>query len=63
MAMYNFKCDDCGEEFTKITHGNSTTFSCPECKSDDVEKMMPTNIGIRFKGEGYYKTDYKSGEK
>lgn len=62
MPKYKFRCKACEEEFTKITHGNPTIFSCPECGADDIEKTMPTSIGIRFEGDGFYRTDYGEEE-
>lgn len=62
MPKYNMECNDCDEEFVKIIQGNPTTIVCPECGSDNVKKTMPTSVSLRFKGKGFYRTDYKEEE-
>lgn len=62
MPIYKYTCRDCGEPFKRLVKSGSDSEDeskpvCPNCGSSVVEKEVP-NIGIRFKGEGFYRTDY-----
>lgn len=63
MPIYKYTCQKCGKKFKRLVKvGNNGDGDdkpvCPDCGSSDVNKEVP-NIGIRFKGSGFYKTDYK----
>lgn len=32
---------------------------CPECKTDNLARVMSGGAGLIFKGSGFYHTDYK----
>ncbi len=41
MPVYEFKCQSCGEIFSKIRRmGDFHTEECPVCHSDKVEKII-----------------------
>jgi putative FmdB family regulatory protein len=49
MAMYDYRCQDCGEEFTRSEHisehasalqGSASPLRCPKCDSQHIEPMM-----------------------
>lgn len=67
MPLYEYLCETCGRKFEyqqKITEQALTT--CPEgiCQNQDhrgkgkVHRMISKNVGIIFKGNGFYLTDY-----
>ena len=41
MPIYEYKCNECGEDFEKLVFGNQTVI-CPKCSSDDIKKKMST---------------------
>ncbi|MBC7075806.1 MAG: zinc ribbon domain-containing protein [Syntrophomonadaceae bacterium] len=56
MPIYDYKCSNCGmfEKIQKITEEPLDT--CPTC-GGHVERVVSKNVGIIFKGSGFYKTD------
>ena len=40
MPIYEYKCLDCGEEFTKIVFNVTGDVECVKCNSSNVEKMI-----------------------
>lgn len=59
MPVYEYKCPKCGvfEVERKITDEPLKT--CPTC-GEPVKKLISHNIGIIFKGPGFYVTDNRS---
>lgn len=59
MPIYKFRCLECETTFRVLKRNGSKDESpdCPECESTEVEKMI-SSVGIRFKGSGFYRTDY-----
>ncbi len=43
MPSYDYRCRKCGQQFTtreKIADHNAGAATCPECKSQEVERVM-----------------------
>ena len=41
MPIYDYACRACGHEFEALTRGSSSkTPTCPECQSEDAERLM-----------------------
>ena len=62
MPLYEYQCIKCGHKFTvwqKI--GDPPIERCPRCRGR-VERIISPNLGIIFKGSGFYVTDYKYKE-
>lgn len=61
MPTYQYQCRDCGhgfEQFQKFSDDPLT--DCPEC--DGTVQRIIQNVGVVFKGSGWYITDSrKSG--
>ena len=56
MPIYDYECENCGrfEKMQKITE--EALNECPKC-GGLVHRLISKNVGIVFKGGGFYKTD------
>lgn len=62
MAIYQYKCIVCNNEYERIQSMNSSPDKkCPIC-SGKVEKILFPSA-LHFKGNGFYITDYSKKEK
>ena len=60
MPTYEYHCDSCAKNFDVVqSFQDDPLTSCPTCGSP-VRKVFG-NVGIVFKGSGFYKTDSRSG--
>lgn len=59
MPLYKYRCDECDNTFKVLKKNGKKDEDpeCPECGSADTERMI-SSVGIRFKGSGFYRTDY-----
>lgn len=57
MPIYEYRCANCGifEKMQKISE--NALEKCPSC-GGEAERIISQNIGIIFKGSGFYKTDH-----
>jgi putative FmdB family regulatory protein len=50
MALYDFVCSDCGEQYEELTPYDETgaypSVECPKCKSQKKTKLFPDNMTI-----------------
>jgi putative FmdB family regulatory protein len=59
MPTYQYACSACGHEFELLQSFSEEPISvCPECKGE-VRKVY-ANVGVVFKGSGFYKTDSRA---
>ena len=61
MPIYEYRCDSCGfqkEHLRKLSDPLLT--ACPECGQESYSKMLSA-AGFQLKGNGWYATDFKSG--
>ena len=62
MPNYDYRCLSCGHQaeiFHKITE---TIKACPQCHKETFQPGPGGGVGLSFKGNGFYITDYaKSG--
>ena len=60
LPTYEYRCDSCEKNFDVVQsfHDDALT-ACPTCGSR-VRKVFG-NVGIVFKGSGFYKTDSRPG--
>ena len=59
MPLYKYRCSNCDNTF-KILQRNGNKNEdpeCPECGAEETERVI-SSVGIRFKGSGFYRTDY-----
>jgi len=59
MPLYDYVCLDCLAQFEELVSSDKVKAVCPDCRSRDTEKKMPTSFGISFNAPGFYDTDYK----
>jgi putative FmdB family regulatory protein len=67
MPIYTYRCNECGKEFDiKQGINDKPLTECPEeiCVEHNhgkaaVSRVISKNIGLVFKGTGFYLTDYK----
>lgn len=60
MPIYEYRCLKCGHQFEKMQKISDTAASkCEKC-GDRVTRVF-NPIAIRFKGSGFYTTDYGKG--
>lgn len=63
MPIYEYECQECAhrlEALQKISDPALTT--CPQCAAEALRKVISAG-GFRLKGDGWYETDFKSGDK
>jgi putative FmdB family regulatory protein len=63
MPIYEFICQECGNEFERLQSFSDTSAPlCPSCQSVQVRRRL-SPPAIHFKGSGWYVTDSKNGAK
>lgn len=62
MPTYEYRCKDCGHEIEIVQSFSDDALEiCPECEGS--LKKVYGNVGISFKGSGFYKTDSRGSSK
>ena len=57
MPLYEYQCKKCGHRFERIqSYSAEDVKECPVCQGE-VERLISAPA-IRFKGSGFYSTDY-----
>lgn len=57
MPTYEYRCGDCAHEFeTFQSMVDDPLTDCPQCEGT-VQRLISQNVGIAFKGSGFYITD------
>ena len=60
MPLYEYQCEKCREVVEVIQKMSDPPYAhCPKC-GGDMKKLI-SSPAIQFKGSGFYKTDYASG--
>lgn len=63
MPIYEYRCDACGFQKEHLQKMSDPQLSiCPECGKDSYSKMLSA-AGFQLKGNGWYATDFKGGNK
>ena len=58
MPTYNYKCNDCGYQFSAFQRmSDDPVKDCSQCKGM-VRRIISGGSGMIFKGTGFYLTDY-----
>lgn len=59
MPTYQYACTDCGHELEAVqSFSDDSLTTCPEC-GGRLRKLFG-NVGVVFKGSGFYRTDSRS---
>ena len=60
MPIYEYKCKSCGNEFELVQRITEDAINkCPSKGCDgEVFRKISKNVGLVFKGSGFYLTDY-----
>jgi putative FmdB family regulatory protein len=62
MPTYEYACAKCGHQFEAVQSFSDKPISiCPKC-GGEVQKVY-SNVGVVFKGGGFYKTDSRKESK
>lgn len=62
MPTYQYACRSCDHRFEAVQGFHEQALQvCPECEAEDVRKLFG-NVGVVFKGPGFYRTDSRSGK-
>jgi putative FmdB family regulatory protein len=62
MPTYQYACSACNHEFELVqSFSDEPVTACPEC-GGEVRKVY-ANVGVVFKGTGFYKTDSRTAPK
>lgn len=63
MPLYEYHCDACEHEFEALQKmSDEPLVHCPACDEEALRKLVSA-AGFRLKGDGWYETDFKSGNK
>lgn len=63
MPIYEYQCRACEHAFETIQRMNEPVLTeCPDCGKDQLRKLVSA-AAFRLKGDGWYETDFKSGNK
>ncbi|MFW5451832.1 MAG: FmdB family zinc ribbon protein [Methylophagaceae bacterium] len=63
MPLYEYRCDACEHGFEALQKmSDDALIHCPICSEATLRKLVSA-VGFRLKGEGWYETDFKSGQK
>ena len=58
MPLYEYECQACHHRFERIQKfSDPLVRKCPQCGKGKVKKL-PSAPAVRFKGTGWYVTDY-----
>lgn len=63
MPTYQYRCAECGNEFEIVqSFADDALTRCENCGRDGLHKVYG-NVGVVFKGSGFYATDNRSSRK
>ena len=61
MPLYEYQCKECGHVFEREhAIGEKKKFKCPDCSCAKTQKII-SQVGVIFKGSGFYATDNRKG--
>lgn len=63
MPTYEYKCLNCKKDFEFFQGISEEPLKlCPNCNTENLERLFSLGGGILFKGTGFYLTDYKNSK-
>jgi len=59
MPTYEYMCNECEHQFEVVQSFSEAAIDiCPQCKG--AVRKIYNNVGVVFKGSGFYKTDSRT---
>jgi putative FmdB family regulatory protein len=46
MPIYEYRCAGCDERFEELVRNPDVAVSCPECRGEQVERLLSTFAGV-----------------
>jgi len=63
MPIYEYACSSCEHRFDELQKvSEAALVNCPECNEPALRKLLSAPK-FRLKGQGWYETDFKTGDK
>ena len=63
MPIYGYVCKSCGHRFDVLQKMSDDPLAhCPDCGEPSLQKELSAPK-FRLKGQGWYETDFKTGDK
>ena len=63
MPIYEYECKECGHQLDALQGINEPILSeCPACNTISLKRLISAP-NFRLKGEGWYETDFKTGNR
>jgi len=63
MPIYEYQCGECDHKLEKLQKMSDDLLKdCPECGEPALRKLISA-VAFRLKGDGWYETDFKTGDK
>ena len=63
MPIYEYECKECGHQLDALQGINEPMLSeCPACNTTSLKRLISAP-NFRLKGEGWYETDFKTGNR
>jgi putative FmdB family regulatory protein len=63
LPLYEYRCGACDHEMEALQKmSDDPLVECPSCHQQSLRKLVSA-AGFRLKGDGWYETDFKSGNK
>jgi putative FmdB family regulatory protein len=64
MPTYLYQCRDCLHQLKTMQKITAAPLKdCPQCQKETLERKPGCGLGLHFKGEGFYITDYERKDK
>jgi putative FmdB family regulatory protein len=61
VPVYEYRCKECGYEFdAHQSFQEARLTDCPQCTTAGSLRKVFGNVGVTFKGSGFYRTDSRS---
>lgn len=61
MPVYEYRCKECGHEFdAHQSFAEARLTDCPTCEATGSLRKVFGNVGVTFKGSGFYRNDARS---
>ena len=62
MPIYGYECKACAHQFDALQKmSDDPLVDCPECGAPELRKQLSAPK-FRLKGQGWYETDFKTGD-